>query len=55
MRREYIKPSLTHVDLVPKEAVLAACKTTIIGGSVYTPNTTGDCITVCDQCRDAGS
>jgi hypothetical protein len=31
MRKEYTKPTITHVDLVPEEAVLSSCKALAVG------------------------
>lgn len=51
MRKEYSKPTLMHVDLVPEEAVLGACKTygymfAAFGGNDCTSANNGHCYAV---------
>jgi hypothetical protein len=55
MRRKkiYSKPDIREVDLVPKEAVLQACKQTGTGSA--TRNNDGSCKNIAWSCQAAGS
>jgi len=52
-RREYSRPTLTVVNLVPEEAVLQTCK--VVGWYAVGPYQ-GDCLSIVGiQCRQNGS
>ena len=43
-RKPYQKPKIGRVQLIPEEAVLAACKTSLASGPDNPCNLPGDCL-----------
>lgn len=48
-KKQYVKPEMERVQLVPEEAVLGGCKTTS-GGGIGTEFPSGNCATATPSC-----
>lgn len=48
-KKQYVKPEMERVQLVPEEAVLGGCKTTS-GGGIGTDFPSGNCATATPSC-----